>query len=223
MDYESEILEAFNHSPERLAQLFPQWPCLLANTEKIYDAIRNRELPYGYLGITVKLETSLDCYQLTVRHSDLRSWMSLRYPEQKPPFLFESTRDAEDKITIGTYLALRADQEAIAFELKKLRRLHQELLADLESVGIEPKELKSLAKIHHELSKRSEFTYQQIIGALLSLFLSRSPAGKPISVFESQAAIVDAITARYEGVIGLSKRTLDEKFAAANRSLKKQE
>lgn len=100
MAYESEILEAHSHSPEKLAQLFPQWLCLHANTEKIYDAIRNHELPYGYFGVTVAMETSIDCSQLTVRHSDLRLWMSLHYPEQKPNFLFEPTYDAHEKLAL---------------------------------------------------------------------------------------------------------------------------
>ncbi|WP_458369702.1 hypothetical protein [Pseudomonas fluorescens] len=221
MAFESEILEAHSHSPEKLAQRFPQWPCLHANTEKIYDAIRNHELPYGYFGVTVARETSIDSSQLTVRHSDLRLWMSLHYPEQKPDFLFEPTYDTHEKISIGAYFALQADRESILIELKTLQRLHQEILSDLETVGLEPKDLKSLAKSHRGLSGRSELTYQQIIGALLTLFLSRSPAGKPLSVFESQAAIVDAVTARHKDIPGLSKRTLDEKFAAANRSLKK--
>jgi hypothetical protein len=222
MAYESEILEAHSHTPEKLAQLFPQWPCLHANAEKIYDAIRNHELPYGYFGVTVASEASITEYsQLTIRHSDLRLWMSLHYPEQKPGFLFEPTSYAHEKISIGAYLSLQADRESLLIELKTLQRLHQEILSDLETVELEPKDLRSLAKSHRGLSGRSELTYQQIIGALLSLLLSRSPAGKPLSVFESQTAIVDAVTARHKDIPGLSKRTLDEKFAAANRSLKK--
>lgn len=51
------------------------------------------------------------------------------------------------------------------------------------------------------------------------LFLDHSPSGKPHSVFRSQAAIVDALTARHKNLSGITKRTLDEKFAAAKRSL----
>ncbi|WPN25844.1 hypothetical protein [Pseudomonas marginalis] len=78
-----------------------------------------------------------------------------------------------------------------------------------------------MAKTNGQLSERSELTYHNIIGALVSLLLDHSPAGKPLSVFTNQAAIVDAIVARHKDVPGLSKRTLDEKFAVANRSLKK--
>ena len=221
MANESMILEAYSRAPEKLPQLFPQWPCLHVNLEKIYDAIRNHELPYGYLGVTVLAGTPIDILQITIRHSDIRHWMSFHYPEQKPSFLFEPIHETHANLKIGAYISLQADRESLLIELTALQRLHQEILSDLETVGLEPKDLRSLAKSHRGLSGRSELTYQQIIGALLSLFLSRSPAGKPLSVFESQAAIVDAVTARHKDIPGLSKRTLDEKFAAANRSLKK--
>lgn len=94
-------------------------------------------------------------------------------------------------------------------------------MVDLRAVGLERDDLKAMVKTHGQLSERSELTYQNIIGALLNLFLDQSPAGNPLSVFKSQSAIVDAVIARYSEVPGLSKRTLDEKFAAANRSLKK--
>jgi len=54
---------------------------------------------------------------------------------------------------------------------------------------------------------------------MVSLFLANSPAGKPHSVFRTQAAIVDALTANFQDLPGVSKRTLDEKFAAAKRSI----
>lgn len=222
LHHEEKILQADCLSPDELALLFPQWPCLCANIEKIHDAIRNRELPYGCLGITVPSGTKIDCNQLTVRHSDLRLWMSLNYPDQKPSFLFEVNYNAHEKVSIGTYLSLQADREALTFELEKLRHLYREVLSDLQTIGLEQESLKHLVKTQGRIDERSELTYQQIIGALLSIFLGQSPAGKSLSVFKSQSAIVDAITARYKNIPGLSKRTLDEKFAAANRSLIKQ-
>ncbi|MNR69396.1 hypothetical protein D3C85_1946040 [compost metagenome] len=49
--------------------------------------------------------------------------------------------------------------------------------------------------------------------------LGSSEAGRRHSIFDSQASIVDSITAHYGEVPGLSKRSLDEKFAAGRRSL----
>lgn len=219
--HEAEIIRADEVCPERLGKIFPQWPCLRATTEAIYDAIRNGELPYGCLGISVPMGTYVEPFQLTIRHSDFRHWMQLYYPDQKPAFLLESSSDGHEKITLGTFLALQAERDALIRELDALQRHHQEILQDLQLIGLERDDLKAIVKNHGELSERSEQTYQNIIGVLLNLFLDQSPAGRPLSVFKNQAAIVDALVARYREIPGLSKRTLDAKFAAANRSLKK--
>lgn len=219
--YEAQIVGATWTYPEELASLFPQWPCLYAATSKIYDAIRNGELPYGCLGISVPAGSYVEPYQLTIRHSDLRHWIQVYYSDQKPDFLFESDKNSHEHIRLETFLALQADRDVLQRELSSLQRQHQEILNDLQAIGLERDELKTVVTTHGRLSERSELTYQNIIGVLVNLFLDRSPAGKPLSVFTSQAAIVDAVIARHKDVPGLSKRTLDEKFAAANRSLKK--
>ena len=69
------------------------------------------------------------------------------------------------------------------------------------------------------LAPRAETTYLNIIGAMLSLMLGRTPSGRPRSVFDNQSAIVSALLADHEGKQGISKRTLEDKFAEANRSL----
>lgn len=219
--YETQIMQAAGASPEKLSILFPQWPCLQANTEKIYDAVRHGELPYGYFGISVPLGTPVEPNLLTVRHSDLRYWMQIHYPDQRPHFLFSSVDDTQDKVRLGVYFALQAERDALLRERNTLQRQLQNIEADLQALGLEQENLKALVKTQGQFSERSEYNYLQIIGALLSTFLDSSPAGKPLSVFKSQTAIVDAITARHKDVPGLSKRTLDEKFAAANRILKK--
>ncbi|MEA1028104.1 hypothetical protein T3A99_05920 [Pseudomonas sp. N-137] len=219
--FETQIVQAAWSYPEELRLLFPQWPCLKTNTEVIYDAVRNGELPYGCLGISVPRGTPVELTLLTVRHSDLRHWMQIYYPDQKPDFLFESGDNTRDKISLGVYFALQAERDTLLRERNTLQRQLQDVEADLRKLGLEQESLKLLVTTQGQLSERSEHTYLQIIGALLNTFLDSSPAGKPLSVFRSQSAIVDAITARHNDIPGLSKRTLDAKFAAANRSLKK--
>lgn len=219
--FETQILQAAWSYPAELKLLFPQWPCLQSNTELIYDAIRNGELPYGCFGISVPRGTPVELTLLTVRHSDLRHWMQIYYPDQKPDFLFESGDNTRDKISLGVYFALQAERDILLRERDTLQRQLQDVEADLRKLGLEQESLKLLVTAQGQLSERSEHIYLQIIGALLNTFLDSSPAGKPLSVFRSQSAIVDAITARHNNIPGLSKRTLDAKFAAANRSLKK--
>lgn len=219
--YESEIVQAACFCPEKLRTLFPQWPCLQANTEKIYDAVRNGELTYGSLGISVPLGTPVDPTLLTVRHSDLRHWMQIYYPDQRPDFLFESGDGTQGQISLGVYFSLQAERDALMRERNTLQQQLENVEADLQLLGLEQQSLKALASTQEPLSNRSEHTYLQIIGAVVNTVLDVSPAGKPLSVFRNQSAIVDAVTARHPNIPGLSKRTLDEKFAAANRALKK--
>lgn len=207
MQYEAEILQAAWHCPGTLGTLFPQWPCLHANTERIYDAIRNGELPYGYFGISVPMGSPMEPDQITVRHTDLRLWMQRHYPDQRPDFLFESVNSTREQISPSAYLSLRVERDTFAQECTNLHRQ----LTDLQTLGQEQR----------PLSERSEHTLLQIIGALIYTVLDSSPAGKPLSVLANQTAIVDAITSRFSDIPGLSKRTLDAKFAAANRILKK--
>ena len=219
MAYEAQILSTCWDDPASLAEMFPQWPCLHINTEKIFDAVRNHEIPYGYLGTTVAPGTLVDQRLLTIRHIDLKFWMEHRYSNQRPAFLFViDSADTKERNFI-TYLTLRADRDALEVELKAKEAELRELLGELKTIGLEKENLRALVKANGTLSERSEIGYQHVIGALLETLLGASPTGKPHSVFNSQAAIVDSIIAHYEGIYGLSKRSLDEKFAAARRSL----
>jgi hypothetical protein len=120
-----------------------------------------------------------------------------RYPD--PEFVFWVDIDQPNrKVTFENLLFLKQD-------LDRFRVAH-------------------LSQANHEaadsLGERAETTYLNIIGGLLALMLSKSPAGMAQSVFDSQAAIISELLAHYENKPGIAKRTLEEKFAEANRSLK---
>ncbi|MFO1435500.1 MAG: hypothetical protein U1F34_03730 [Gammaproteobacteria bacterium] len=68
-----------------------------------------------------------------------------------------------------------------------------------------------------ETGSRERQTLLNVLAGLLGLMLGKTPAGKPQSVYESQAAIIEALLAHYQGKSGISKRTLEEKFAQAKR------
>jgi hypothetical protein len=70
-----------------------------------------------------------------------------------------------------------------------------------------------------ETGPRERQTHLNIIGGLLTLLLGKTPAGNAQSLFENQAAIIDALLAHFEGKPGISKRTLEEKLAQAKRNL----
>ncbi|WP_342030483.1 hypothetical protein [Pseudomonas syringae] len=219
MAYETQILESEWDNPVLLATTFPQWPCLHANTEKILDAIRNHELRYGALGITVATGMPIDYRLLTIRHSDLKWWIFNHYPDQRPSFLFGRAPAEQEHIRYGTYLTLQADRDALEVQLKATEATLQVLMNELQAAGVERETLRMLAENKKNLSDQSKTSFLNVIGALVDLILGSTEAGRKHSIFESQASIVDSITSHHDGVKGLSKRSLDEKFAAGRRSL----
>ncbi|MEN4946437.1 hypothetical protein [Pseudomonas proteolytica] len=217
--HEVKILEAAWDSPERIINAFPQWPCLRASLEKILDAVRNQELRYGALGVTVASGTPVEPNLLTIRHSDLKRWILQYHPDQRPSFLFSPTATGQETIHYSTYLILQADRDALQVQLKATEAKHQALIGELNAAGLDHKNIRTLAENKLLLSDQSKATLLNIIGALVEIMLGTSKAGRRHSIFDNQASIVDSITAYYEGVKGLSKRSLDEKFAASRRSL----
>lgn len=72
---------------------------------------------------------------------------------------------------------------------------------------------------HLPMHPRSETTYLNIIGALVDVMLAQSPGRQRYSCFDTQADVINALLAHHEGKPGLSRRTLEDKFAAARREL----
>lgn len=219
--HEALILESTWGNPDSLSNAFPQWPCLHATFWKILDAIRNREIPYGALGVTVTPGTTVDFRLLTIRHSDLKRWMFMYHPDQRPSFLFGPPVRSQETIHYNTYLILQADRDALEVQLKATETKLQTMTDELKAAGLERESLRELAENKLNLSDDSRETFLNIIGALVETALGASKSGRRHSIFDSQASIVDSIIAHYDGVKGLSKRTLDGKFAAGRRNLAK--
>lgn len=195
---------------------FPRWPMLRLNTERIFDGLWNGELPYGKGGITCDDPSLLEDPELTVRHVDLKAWMSRYYPDQKPTFLFDDIeRQLHPAIGIEAVQALLADRESLKARLADQERSFDTLREQHVSLR---KEVESQSRVR-EISPRSETTYLNIVGGLLNLMLGKAPSGRPYSSFETVESVISALLAHYEGHPGISERTLWAKFAAAKRHL----
>lgn len=68
-----------------------------------------------------------------------------------------------------------------------------------------------------DIGPREQQTLFNIIAGMLDLILGKTPAGQPQSVFKSQSAVIDSLLAHHDGKQGITKRTLEEKFARAKR------
>jgi len=208
--FESRILKVVGARSIPCPEDFPRWPMLRLNVERIFDAMRNGELPYGRAGITCDDPSSLDDPELTVRHVDLRAWMMRFYPSHKPAFLFDDIeRQLHPAISVEAVHALLIDREALRTQLATHQR-------ELEALR---KEIKRQGLPDRVLATRSETTYLNIVGGLLTLLLGKSPSGAPYSSFETMDAVISALIAHHEGRPGISERTLWAKLAAAKRQV----
>ena len=220
LKHKKEILRLISwprHLPMTLD--FPGWTELRLCTERIYDAIFNGELPYGCNGITQNDKALWDSPNLTIRHVDLKRWMRDQYPEQRPAFLFSRReRIAHPIITLETGQAMLVERKAMKAELKQCRR-QLEMLQEQHHVLSKQIEVTSACN-EYSITNRAESTYQHIIGGMLDLMLGQSPAGTPYSCFKTQEAIVSALIAHHDGIMGITERTLNGKFAQARRRMR---
>ncbi|SOO32340.1 conserved hypothetical protein [Xanthomonas phaseoli pv. phaseoli] len=201
---------------------FPRWTELRLYTERLYDAIFHYELPYGIKGITVEDEDVWDSPELTIRHVDLKQWMRHHYPEHRPAFLFSrSERMAHPTITLETGHALLVERQAMKAELQHYKRQLKALQEQHDDLLSHSKQNRICS--HCTITDRSESTYQNILGGMLDLMLSRSPADKPYSSFRTQEAIVSSLVAHHGGLMGITERTLNGKFAQARRKIRSAE
>ena len=215
--FETRILEGMNGKGVPDRDDFPRWPMLRLNTERIFDALRNGELPYGKSGVTSNDSSFLDDPDITVRHVDLKAWMARFYPDQKPTFLFdEIERQLHSAIGIDAVQALLADRVALKARLAEKERSFDVLH---ERHRVLCKRIESLSVAEHEVSPRSEGTYLNIVGGLLGLLLGKSPSGKPYSSFETMESVISALLAHHAGRPGMAERTLWAKLAQARRHL----
>ena len=198
----------------------PNWSLLRLNADRIQDALVNGDLRYGRRGITCDDPSVLHDPDLTVRHVDLKAWMIRFYPDQRPGFLFDAfERHLHPAISIDAVQALLADREALKVQLADRLKAWDALQAEFHALSTAYEARMTEDKQTLNLGARSEGTYLNIVGGLLTLLLGKSPSGLPYSSFETLEAVISALTAHFGGRSGMSERTLWSKFAAAKRHL----
>ncbi|QKZ04213.1 hypothetical protein [Pseudomonas eucalypticola] len=222
-NHATEILAVAFYNPDKLLRLFPQWPSLHAYTERIYDAILCGELPAWYLGRQFRPDSDFNRAYLTVRRPDLRGWVARDYPDDLPAFLFECDALHVQCVSLGAHLAQKSELEATARELQNVRQTLAIRTAELESQIIDLQAVIDRMDLLEEPSNDSSLMHYLIIGALLAISAGKSPEGQVQSIYKDQSTIVAEILRRFANIRGLSKRSLDRKFAQARRCLKQAE
>lgn len=204
LEHEASILSTVALETVTKADALSAWPMVGLNIERLFDALRNGDLPFGKAGITSNDSALLDTPHLTIRHIDLKRWMTHAYPDQKPGFLFDQWEQQwHPMIDLGTVQALVLQIKSIRGQL---------------GCGSETKQPRSV-ECKPQLPSRAETTYLNIIGGLLTLLLGKSPGGVRYSSFNTQEAVISALIAHHSGRPGITERTLWAKFAEAKRQI----
>lgn len=218
-DHASEILAVAFSDPNKLIGLFQQWPHLHSYTERIYDAIACGELSAWYLGRLFRPDDQVNRAYLTVRCADLRIWVTRFYPDDKPRFLFAVNDEHMQCVSLGTYLAQKSERDAAERELMKMRQTHVVITTEMQSQISELQTLVARLSLGDIPSDQSAMVLYVIIGSVLAVTVGKSPDGQVQSIYKNQSALVDEINRRLGKIPGLSKSTLDRKFAEARRCL----
>lgn len=199
----------------------PTVPCLKPRSRAITEAIEDGSLPHGREdGQTVPSGEYVAYERRYFFGRDLRNWMEKAFPNEKPAFLFDDIeRNTHTAISADAYRALKADRDALQKRIDKATESYKALRQEKETIEGERDSLKAIVNNQAAPGERAETTYQNIIGAMLSLMLGKSPGGQAHSIFTNQATIIQALLSHHEGKQGIAARTLEEKFAEAKRSL----
>lgn len=202
----------------------PYIGCLEPRAMAIMDAIEARQLAAGRDGSRHEINENdhIAPERRTVLLKDFKEWLIEFYPNEKPKLIFDDIeRNIHAAITVEAYQALKADRDHLQLRINKAEEIYKDLKKKLDSLEVENSSLKDMVGNDvSSINSRAETTYLNIIGGLLDIMLGTSPSGKKLSVYENQSKVISALLSHHEGKPGISARTLDQKFSAANKSLK---
>lgn len=118
---------------------------------------------------------------------------------------------------------LQATYRGTTVPFEKHRKISAELQQALDRIAeleAEVMQLQESAKKSTKPSLRAEATDLNIIGGLLDLILNKASTGKHFSGYANQTAVILELLDRYEDQKpGIKKRTLEDRFSRANKSL----
>ena len=219
-DVDSELQKAATTGARGVLS-HPYIRCLEPRCRVIHDAIDSGAIPCSREnGKTVAAADHVAVERRHVSRNDLKAWIAQQFPSDKPAFLFdEIERSTHTAINAESFRVLQADRDALKARIEKATEVFRGLKQDKDEIEKERDSLRAIVAKLNAPGDRAETTYLNIIAGLLGLLLGKTPAGKAQSAFSSQAAIIAALLAHYEGKPGISDTTLEAKFAEAKRTL----
>jgi len=218
-DVQEELNRISRHPHIRGVFTHPFIPCFEVRCRIIHDAIEGGALPASRENGKVT-DDHIAPERRHVSREHLKAWIAKEHPADKPAFLFdEIERKTHAAINADAFRALQADRDAARTELEKAKAWAADTIREMDAMRGERDSLRAMVEKMNAPGERAETTYLNIIGAMLALMLGKSPNGQAYSVLDNQSAIIAALLGHHGGKPGISARTLEDKFAAAKRSL----
>ena len=119
-------------------------PCLEPRSRAITDAILSGVLPHGREdGNPVGSKDNVAAERRHIFGKDLKSWMKIAFPNEKPEFLFDDIeRNSHSEITLEVYQSLLADRDALKLRVEKAKTAYTQLRNEKTIVENELEEVK---------------------------------------------------------------------------------
>ncbi|EMZ5628119.1 protein kinase [Enterobacter kobei] len=209
--------------PRRAIPQHPYISCLEFRAAAIMDSIEAKELAVGRDGRCHAIsDDHVAPERRTVLLKDFKEWLIKTFPNEKPKLIFDDIeRNTHSSITVEVYQTLLADRDHLQVRINKAEEVFREQKRRIESLEGENASLKNMVeKGVGGMDGRSERSYLNVIGGLISIMLSKSPGGQRYSIFDNQSAIIQTLLGHYVGKYGISDTNLEKKFAEANRSIR---
>lgn len=206
----------------------PYLPCLEPRIRAMHQAIDSGELSACREdGRKLPADEHVAYERRHVYGLALKEWAKKIAPSERPPFLFdEIERGIHPAISTEAYQSLQAAHDAKVRMLeeanKRIRKLESEKTereAERDSLRKMVDQMSAQPKVEPRLGERQETTYLNITGGLVRLLVPSEVQDLAGARYESQGALIEAMLSVFPGKSGIAKRTLEEKFAAAHRSL----
>jgi hypothetical protein len=187
-------------SPDCRPALITDWQILRLNIERLCEAMSLKELPFLEVSVDAGEDTLLSVCRQSLRHDDLKRWMTSAFPAEKPFFLFEETGQPAH-----------------------MRCLHQTTYALPEGTLDRSAQISSSnsawGKGQSAIRSTAEMIDLNIIGSLLTLLLGHLPGGDRYSVFITLESVVRALVSLHQGRLGINEQALWIRFAQVKQHM----
>jgi len=204
----------------------PYIKCLEPRIGAIHQAIDYGQLPVCRENGRRVVDEHVAYGRRYVYGLDLKEWAKEIAPSERPAFLFDDVeRGIHPGITQEVYQSLKAAHDAKEQNLTRANGRIRELEEEKTNAEAERNSLKDMVeRMSAQLKsappgERSETTYLNIIAGLVRLLTPSPVQDLAGASYDSQAALIQALLAAFPSSPGISQRTSQERFAAANRSI----